>query len=181
MTERSEGVFGGDDADGRDIDQNLSPGRVSPSMETLISQQAFFKGLTPSQIQKLAESALLMDFTKDQWIVQEGEPANRFYIILEGTVLMESENQNGGGLAIQTLGPGDDLGWSWLFLPYYVHFSARAAGPVRTIFFYGTRLREQCESDHHLGYELMKRIAQVVIERLEHLREQLLATTVPKK
>ena len=66
------------------------------------------------------------------------------------------------------------LGWSWLFPPYYWHFDARALEPTTAIFFYGTRLREQCEQDHDFGYEIMKRMTQVVIQRLQATRKQLL-------
>ena len=37
-------------------------------------------------------------------------------------------------------------------------FTARAVEPTTAIFFYGTILREYCEKDHSLGYELFKRM-----------------------
>jgi CRP-like cAMP-binding protein len=77
-------------------------------------------------------------------------------------------------IAIQTLGPGDDLGWSWLFPPYSMHFSARAVEPTTAIFFYGTRLREQCDEDHELGYQLMKRIAEVSTKCLHATQTRLM-------
>ena len=61
---------------------------------------------------------------------------------------------------------GEVLGWSWLFPPYRWHFDARALEPVRAIAFDGACLRGKCEADHELGYELMQRFAQVLIERL---------------
>jgi CRP/FNR family cyclic AMP-dependent transcriptional regulator len=45
--------------------------------------------------------------------------------------------------------------------------------PVTAIFFYGTRLREQCDQDHDFGFELMKRMARVAIHRLQATRKQL--------
>ena len=78
------------------------------------------------------------------------------------------------GIPIQVIEAGDVLGWSWLFPPYSWRFDARTLEPVKAIFFYGTRLREHCEADHDLGYELMKRMAAVVIQRLQATREQLL-------
>lgn len=36
------------------------------------------------------------------------------------------------------------------------------------------RLREQCEQDHDLGYELVKRCAGIIMERLQATRKQLL-------
>jgi CRP/FNR family transcriptional regulator, cyclic AMP receptor protein len=140
---------------------------AEPSLFTLITQQPFFKGLTTQQAGLLAESAMEMQFETGQSIFQKGSPANRFYIILSGRVVLESELETQRKIPIETLGPGDDLGWSWLFPPYYMHLSARALEATKTIFFYGTRLREQCEQDHELGYQLMKRIAEVLVKQLQ--------------
>ena len=45
---------------------------------------------------------------------------------------------------------------------------------VSAIAFDGACLRGKCEADHDLGYELMQRIAQVIIERLQATRLRLL-------
>jgi CRP-like cAMP-binding protein len=115
-----------------------------------------------------------MKFETGAIIFEEGSPANRFYLILEGEVLLESEMEDRNVIPIQILGPGNDLGWSWLFPPYSLHFSARAVKPTRTIFFYGTRLREQCEQDHELGYQIMKRIAEVATQSLRATQRRLM-------
>ena len=94
--------------------------------------------------------------------------------IQQGKVALESGVGDRGTILIQTIGAGEVLGWSWLFPPYYWHFDARALEPTRAIFFYGTRLREYCEEDHDLGYDLIKRMAQVVLTRLQATRRQLL-------
>jgi hypothetical protein len=62
------------------------------------------------------------------------------------------------------------LGWSWLFAPYYWRMDARAIEATNAIFFYGTRLRQEAEQDHDLGYELMRRVAAVAIQRLQAAR-----------
>lgn len=167
-------------------DQAASPGAeagITPAsgLYELISQQPFFKGLNARQLLLLTESAMEMQFETGQMIFQEGSPANRFYLILEGQVVLEAELPERGVIPIQTLGPGDDLGWSWLFPPYSLHFNARALEPTRTIFFYGTRLREQCETDHDLGYQLMKRVAEVVIQHLRATEQRLLENVVTDK
>ena len=146
----------------------------SQELYALIAQQPFFKGLNTEQLQLLAASALEMKIETGAIIFEEGSPANRFYLILEGEVLLESEMEDRNVIPIQTLGPGDDLGWSWLFPPYSLHFSARAVKPTKTIFFYGTRLREQCEQDHELGYQLMKRIAEVATQSLRATQRRLM-------
>jgi CRP/FNR family cyclic AMP-dependent transcriptional regulator len=125
----------------------------------------------------LAGSAMPAEFKTGELILSEGSSANRFYLLLSGEVALESPPQQREDerqpVLIETIGAGSVLGWSWLFPPYYWHFDARAVEPVKAIFFYGTRLREQCENDHELGYELMKRTAGVVIERLQATRRRL--------
>jgi len=144
------------------------------SLYTHIAKQPFFKGLNPQQLQLLAGSALEMKFETGATIFEEGSPANRFYLILTGRVELSSEMEDRNVIPIQTLGPGDDLGWSWLFPPYAMHFMARALEPTTAIFFYGTRLREQCEQDHELGYQLMKRIAEVATQSLGATQRRLM-------
>jgi CRP-like cAMP-binding protein len=147
---------------------------LSQELCCLIAQQPFFKGLNSQQLQLLAASALEMKFETGATIFTEGSPANRFYLILTGRVVLSSEKEDRNVIPIQTLGPGDALGWSWLFPPYSMHFTARALEPTTTIFFYGTRLREQCEQDHELGYQLMKRIAEVATQSLRDTQRRLM-------
>jgi len=139
---------------------------------TLLAAQPFLKGMDPRLIELLAEDCLPYDFKPDEYILNEGAPANRFYLILEGQVELESPVADGEVVHIQTLGAGDLLGWSWLYPPYYWHFDARAITPVKALFFYGTHLRELCEENHELGYELMKRVSEVVIHRLQNARKE---------
>jgi CRP/FNR family cyclic AMP-dependent transcriptional regulator len=140
-----------------------------------ISKHTFLRGLNPEHLALLADSAMRMHFNPGQYIFCEGDPANRFYLIESGKVSLESGGKDGTADSIQILGAGDVLGWSWLFPPYYWHFDARVLEPTTAIFFYGTRLREQCEKNHELGYQLIKRMSAIVIERLQASRAQLLA------
>ena len=145
------------------------------ALEIVIAAHPFLTGLMPEHLRALVDNAMLMSWQRGGVIFREGDPANRFYLIQEGKVALESRREEAEPVLIQHLGPGDVLGWSWLFPPYYWHFDARAVEPTTTIFFYGTRLREQCETDYDLGYELMKRMTAVVIQRLQATRRNLLA------
>ena len=144
------------------------------TLEAAISDHPFLKDLSPRHLQTLIDSAMPLEFEANQTIFREGDPANRFYLIQSGKVALETSAKDQEPRLMQTIGAGDVLGWSWLFPPYYWHFDARAMEPTKAIFFYGTRLREQCEEDHDLGYELMKRMAGIVIDRLQATRKQLL-------
>ncbi|MES1180623.1 MAG: cyclic nucleotide-binding domain-containing protein [Verrucomicrobiota bacterium] len=142
---------------------------------TSLAEQPFLKGMSKQQLELLADNSMLAEFKADERIIYEGGPANRFYLILQGRVDLESSSSDGGTTHIQTLGAGDVLGWSWLYPPYLWHFDARVVTPTKAIFFYGTRLRELCEENHDLGYELMKRVSEILIRRLQATRRELVA------
>jgi CRP/FNR family cyclic AMP-dependent transcriptional regulator len=138
-----------------------------------LEEQPFLRGMSTRQLELLVENSMLAEFKAGEKILSEGDSANRFYLILEGFVELESRDLEGENIRIQTIGTGDVLGWSWLFPPYYWHLDARAATPVKTIFFYATRLRELCEENHDFGYELMLRVSEIIIKRLQATRREL--------
>jgi CRP-like cAMP-binding protein len=138
-----------------------------------LESQPFLKGMNTRHLELLAEDSLPSEFHAGDRILNEGGSANRFYLILEGQVEVESSAQDGESVSIQTLGPGDMLGCSWLFPPYCWRFDARAVTQTKTLCFYGTRLRKLCEENHDLGYELMKRVSEVVVQRLQAVRLKL--------
>jgi CRP-like cAMP-binding protein len=147
-----------------------------PIATATLAAQPFFKGLPAPELDLLLWSnSMEVEFPAGKSIFVEGELANRFYLVLEGEVALESsaKDRAGSPRLIQTIGAGDVLGWSWLFPPYFWRFDARAVKFTKAIFIYGTRVRELCENDPKLGYELMKRMAEVVIGRLQATRRQL--------
>jgi CRP-like cAMP-binding protein len=138
--------------------------------ETL-PEHPLFNGLGIKFRQILAECAIRADFEAGDKVAEAGEPANCFYLVIQGSIALESAGV-GSPARVQTVGAGDVLGWSWLFPPYFWHFDAVATGPTRTLFFYGSRLRQQCDRDHDFGYELIKNMAQILIGHLQADRDR---------
>jgi CRP/FNR family transcriptional regulator, cyclic AMP receptor protein len=142
--------------------------------ELIVSVHPFLKGMREQHLRSLSELAMRTNFAEGEWIFREGERADRFYLIEEGSVILTSRLPTHSHLVIQILGAGDAVGWSCLFEPYTWHLNARADEATRTLCFYAARLREQCKQDPELGYELMERISHVLIERFQATRLQLL-------
>ena len=154
---------------------SLKEGGAAPKdLDRVITEHPFVKRLSPHQCRILKDCAMFTKFGPGELIFREGDSANRFYLVLRGKVALESFVLNRGVTQVQTVEAGEVLGWSWLFSPYFWHFDARAVEPTEAVFFYGTPLREECEADHDLGYELVKRMAEVMMKRLQATRRQLL-------
>lgn len=144
------------------------------TLEPYIAEHPFLKNLEPQHLKILVGCASNVRFDAGQFILREGEEANNFYIIRHGKVSLEIFTPDRGPITIQTIGDGEVLGWSWLIPPYHWHYDARALELTRAIALDGKCLRMKCEQDHDLGYELLKRFAHIITQRLEATRIQLL-------
>jgi CRP-like cAMP-binding protein len=133
----------------------------------------FLEGMNDRHINILASCACRMHFEKDTIVFHQGETANRFYLITEGTIELEAVPESGARIGAGTISRGGVLGWSWLFPPYEWQFTARALTQTYTLFFYGTVLREHCETDPSLGFELFKRMGREMVARLQSARRRL--------
>ncbi len=143
-------------------------------LSRLLRELPFFHGLDDDQVKFLTGCASNVRFRAGEFLVREGGEANATFLIRSGRVALEIEVPGRGVRQIQTVEEGEILGWSWLYAPYRWQFDARAVGLVRAIEFDGTCLRNKCEFDHDLGYEIVKRLLYQVHQRLERTRLQLL-------
>lgn len=145
------------------------------SMEEIITQQSFWKDLSPNYVAMLTECARLEHFKARQNIFCRGQYAAAFYIIRHGTIAIETPYiPNKGNLTIQTLHEGEAVGWSWYFYPYEWHFTAFVSEPTEVVAFDTYFLRDRARKDVGFGFELANRIANVVFHRLQATRLQLM-------
>jgi len=122
----------------------------------------------------MVSCAANVNFKAGTYIFREGDPANTFYLIRQGKAAVEVSAPQHKPIIISTLGVGEILGWSWLVAPFQWKFQARAMEDMRAISLDGKCLRTKCEENHDLGYEVLKRFAQIMEQRLEAARLQLL-------
>jgi CRP-like cAMP-binding protein len=144
------------------------------TLDELIAAAPIFAGLEPAQLTLIAGCARNQHVEAGTLLLREGEPADRFYLIRRGTVVLEVHDPRRGGIPIETLRPGDVVGWSWLFAPYRWQLDGRVAEASSLIAFDGACLRGKCETDHELGYQLMSRFAGNLVARLQATRLQIL-------
>ena len=69
---------------------------------------------------------------------------------------------------------GDTLDWSWLVPPYKWRFDVTATVQTGFIALDGKCLRSKCEKNHRLGFKMMQIFTEIMAERLDATRLQLL-------
>jgi len=144
------------------------------TIEVMLRDIPFFDGLEAKELELLAGCASNARFQEGELLFREGDKADTFYAVRHGTVALEMFVPARGAITIETIEEGEVIGWSWLFPPYRWHFDVRALELVRVTAFDAACLRGKCEADPVLGYSLMSRFAQIMIERLQWTRLRLL-------
>ncbi|NJO55236.1 MAG: cyclic nucleotide-binding domain-containing protein [Rhodospirillales bacterium] len=140
----------------------------------VLHDHPIFQGLDDATEHFIADCASLSVFQAGDLIYKEQEAAEQFFIIRHGRVALEVHAPGQAGIVVDTLRPGDVLGWSWLIPPYRSNFDARALELTRAISFDARCLRGKMEQDPALGYEIYKRMMPLVASRLAASRRQLL-------
>jgi CRP/FNR family transcriptional regulator, cyclic AMP receptor protein len=143
------------------------------TLDHLIRSQPFWRGLDVRYFPTLNECASLVKFGVSEPIFHAGVDAEHFYLICTGRVALETFVPGQGAVTIETLAAGEALGWSWLFSPYRWHFSAHSIDLTEAVAFGAQGLRKYAHENHDFGYELTKRVSQVILQRLQTTRLKL--------
>lgn len=140
----------------------------------LLAAHAFLAGMSEEHLTRISYWSRRTVFHPGTRVFNEGSRADRFWLIREGEVQLDTRLPRDGEVLVETIGSGTVLGWSWMFPPYRWRFGATALGPVLAMEFDANGIRQLCESDPALGYDLTRRFTSVVINRLQATRIRLL-------
>jgi CRP/FNR family cyclic AMP-dependent transcriptional regulator len=143
-------------------------------LERIVLAHPFFAGFEKELGPVVSGCARNHRFNAGQYLAHEGEPANEFFLIRHGKVALEVLSPGQQPTVFSTESEGDIVGTSWLVPPYLWAFDARAVELTRAIGIDARCLRDKCEADTRLGYELMKRIVPIVVGQLQDTRMQML-------
>ncbi len=149
-------------------------------LQRVLAAHRFFADLPPPHLALLTGCATNVRVPPGTFLARAGEPADRFFLLRGGKVVLEIVPPGREPLVVQTLGEGEILGWSWLVPPHRWTLDAVAVEETRALALDGACLRGKCEADHDLGYALLKRFAIVMAQRLEATRLQLLDVYRPR-
>ncbi len=147
---------------------------TTESIVQLLSEAPVFGGMSTEFLTRLARNAHEIRVESGTLLFRGGEPAEHFFLLLEGAVSIEIPAVAGPTLVVQNLVPTRVLGWSWLLPPYKWSFNARAVSDSRLLEFDGRAVLKQCEQDPAFGYEVIKRFSGLMAERLDAAHRKMM-------
>ena len=145
-----------------------------------LSESELFGDLDRSHLEKLAPLCRGYSYSHGTTIFNEGEEATELYILTDGRVSLDMDlhpvaDRPSIPTALEVITKGEGLGWSALVEPYVYMLSARCMSNCTTLAIKGELLRNILADDTSMGYEVMKKLAQVIALRLTHTRLRLVS------
>lgn len=147
---------------------------VPRQLAELVAAHPLFQGLPVDMSTLVAGCSRNVVFRAGELVIVEGQPADTVYLVRRGHASLEIRAPGKRPLVIETIGPGSVIGWSWLLPPYQWRFDVRATDDIGAIAVDASCVRAKAEADPAFGYELVKRLTAVVLERLQDARVRLL-------
>lgn len=136
-----------------------------------------FAGLDEDEIERIAAIVHEEAYQGGEEIFAEREPANRLYILHTGRVKvhirLRSALEPDGDVTIEEVEPGRIFGWSCLVKQRRFTASVQALEPVTVLAIDAGDLQTLFDEDAHIGFVVMKQLAEVIASRLRNIRDQL--------
>ncbi|MFB7497501.1 Crp/Fnr family transcriptional regulator [Streptomyces sp. NPDC056161] len=129
--------------------------------------------------ERLMRIAREVSFEAGTRLFEEGRRADRLWIVRTGTVALDLHVPGRRAAVVESLGPGELIGWSWHFPPYVWHMGAEAATPVRAYEFDARSVRAMCAEDAEFGRAVAVWVGRVIAQRLHAARIRLLDLYAP--
>lgn len=83
---------------------------TSPELFALLAESPLFKGADPSQLEMVLGYAQPRQLSRGEFFFYQDEPAEAFYVIVEGRARLSQLTPEGHQVIIRFMGPGDAMG-----------------------------------------------------------------------
>jgi CRP-like cAMP-binding protein len=131
-----------------------------------LGEITFLKGLCPETLDKILSISQRKQIKKNAVLFDEGQKADKLYLIVSGSVMLQACSEMTGCKPILTVSKGELLGWSSLTDKQEYAARALALEPLEVVEIDGAKLRAICDQDPRFGYEFLRRTMIALSKRL---------------
>ncbi|MGI9537054.1 MAG: cyclic nucleotide-binding domain-containing protein [Desulfocapsaceae bacterium] len=130
--------------------------------------------LTEEMIRKLLPEIEVLRFEEGEIIFRRGDPADMFYMLKRGKILLEQRISDKVTISMGTVKPGFSFGWSAMLEDEKFSLDTICGEPCEVLRIRSRTLLDMIEDDHSMGYRFMRRLLYVVRKRLDGRTELFL-------
>jgi CRP-like cAMP-binding protein len=144
------------------------------SLEALRSTSQLLIDLDEDELEFLESVATEVTYPTGAVIFEEDQYADTFYLVADGKAGLEVVLASRPPFLIETVGPGEMLGVSWLTHPFRWNWTARALSPTTLVAFDADAVRRQCRDDCKLATRVYLTVVDESQRRLHATRVRLI-------
>jgi CRP-like cAMP-binding protein len=139
-----------------------------------VKEADLFRELNVKQLQRLSKNFIETSFQAGEVIFSQGEPAQKLYILVEGEVILGIKAKGQIDITAYSANKkGEVFGLPCLTKPYQNSVSATCNRKTKVLCIRGETLRRLMKSDSKMGIEIMEKIAETYLNRLNSTRAML--------
>ena len=138
---------------------------------TALRGMRFLHDIEDQHLEALAPLAELRKFAPGTVLFREGQSHPNIYLMIEGSVALDFRFSN---RVLQTVGPGELLGWTPILGQAEMTATARVLEPTQAVAIRASQLIALCEHNPRFGFEFMRQTARALSRRLNNTKLQLL-------
>lgn len=144
----------------------------------ILSQFNLFKGLPEPLLNQIAEMGTETSVKKGEIIFREGEKADKLHFLLEGSVALRVKlTSRPESVTVSFVSsPYQSFGWSGIVSPFHYTSSAECDEDSNLLILPAEPFMKLLEEHPDAGFLVMKRIAEIIADRLRNSRQALLKT-----
>jgi CRP-like cAMP-binding protein len=136
----------------------------------------FLQCLTDEMLEKLLPITEVLEVKSNEIIFNEGDPAENFYLLKSGHVLLEKKISKSMFVNVCAIDPGEAFGFSASVNSDVRSLTAVCSEPATLYVIRRNSLQKLMEEDQSLGYLIMKHTANLLFQRWARRTEQLIRT-----
>lgn len=128
--------------------------------------------LTDSMLDNLAQIIDILKFDMDEILFRENEPAERFYMLRSGNVLLEQRISGEVTAIIASIKPGLSFGWSAMIKDSLYTSDAVCVEPSEIYSFKQSKVQKLFAQDPEMGFRFYQRLLVIIKKRLDYRTDQ---------
>ncbi len=137
-----------------------------------LNQIVMIAHLTDPMQDRLSQIIDVLKFDNDEILFKEGEPAERFYMLRSGNVLLEQRISDKVTACVGSVKPGFSFGWSTMVDNGVYTSDAVCVEPSEIYSFKRDKINKLFEQDAEMGFRMYQRLLEMIKTRLDYRTRQ---------
>jgi CRP-like cAMP-binding protein len=130
--------------------------------------------LNDTMLDQLIPITDVLMFNAEETIFSQGDPADRFYMVMQGTVLLEQHISETITVSMSAIKPGFSFGWSAMLDEGLFTTDAFCEEDSRLLSFRAVRIKELIKGDPVLGIIFYQGLLSIIKKRYDIRTEQFI-------